>query len=155
MVVLHHLHLYGIYAMWTFWKRLKKKTSIIGHKLVSNCYLSWQCYLYEYLYNFDHEQHSFFSHTHNALWGRYLWPCVSEYSRFEAKIHDLREQMMNSSISSGSGSLRTSQKRSLYVRYKTNIYNILQGTGKLQIKSLWNQNWQFIFFMEYFSVYYK
>ncbi|XP_027147331.1 discs large homolog 1-like protein [Larimichthys crocea] len=38
-----------------------------------------------------------------------------EYSRFEAKIHDLREQMMNSSISSGSGSLRTSQKRSLYV----------------------------------------
>uniref|UniRef100_A0A1A8CJA5 Discs, large homolog 3 n=1 Tax=Nothobranchius kadleci TaxID=1051664 RepID=A0A1A8CJA5_NOTKA len=39
-----------------------------------------------------------------------------EYSRFESKIHDLREQMMNSSISSGSGSLRTSQKRSLYVR---------------------------------------
>ncbi|XP_006637475.1 disks large homolog 1 isoform X12 [Lepisosteus oculatus] len=39
-----------------------------------------------------------------------------EYSRFEAKIHDLREQMMNSSLSSGSGSLRTSQKRSLYVR---------------------------------------
>ncbi|XP_036834711.1 disks large homolog 1 isoform X10 [Oncorhynchus mykiss] len=37
-----------------------------------------------------------------------------EYSRFEAKIHDLREQMMNSSISSGS--LRTSQKRTLYVR---------------------------------------
>ncbi|XP_061776643.1 discs large homolog 1-like protein isoform X8 [Nerophis ophidion] len=39
-----------------------------------------------------------------------------EYGRFEAKIHDLREQMMNSSISSGSGSLRTNQKRSLYVR---------------------------------------
>ncbi|KAM6907328.1 disks large homolog 2 isoform 2-T2 [Xenentodon cancila] len=39
-----------------------------------------------------------------------------EYSRFEAKIHDLREQMMNHSMSSGSGSLRTSQKRSLYVR---------------------------------------
>ncbi|XP_072555603.1 discs large homolog 1-like protein isoform X14 [Paramormyrops kingsleyae] len=39
-----------------------------------------------------------------------------EYSRFEAKIHDLREQMMNSSISSGSGSLRTSLKRSVYVR---------------------------------------
>ncbi|GAA6099412.1 disks large homolog 1 isoform X1, partial [Tachysurus ichikawai] len=38
------------------------------------------------------------------------------YSRFEAKIHDLREQMMNSSISSGSGSLRTSQKRTLYIR---------------------------------------
>ncbi|KTG03185.1 hypothetical protein cypCar_00000468 [Cyprinus carpio] len=40
-----------------------------------------------------------------------------EYSRFESKIHDLREQMMNSSMSSGSGSLRTSEKRSLYVRY--------------------------------------
>ncbi|XP_053555044.1 disks large homolog 3 isoform X2 [Bombina bombina] len=39
-----------------------------------------------------------------------------EYSRFETKIHDLREQMMNSSMSSGSGSLRTSEKRSLYVR---------------------------------------
>ncbi|XP_075181010.1 disks large homolog 3 [Anomaloglossus baeobatrachus] len=38
-----------------------------------------------------------------------------EYSRFESKIHDLREQMMNSSMSSGSGSLRTSEKRSLYV----------------------------------------
>nr|XP_033800932.1 disks large homolog 3 isoform X2 [Geotrypetes seraphini] len=39
-----------------------------------------------------------------------------EYSRFESKIHDLREQMMNSSMSSGSGSLRTSEKRSLFVR---------------------------------------
>uniref|UniRef100_A0A3P8T972 Discs, large homolog 2 (Drosophila) n=1 Tax=Amphiprion percula TaxID=161767 RepID=A0A3P8T972_AMPPE len=39
-----------------------------------------------------------------------------EYERFEAKIHDLREQMMNHSMSSGSGSLRTNQKRSLYVR---------------------------------------
>lgn len=38
-----------------------------------------------------------------------------EYARFEAKIHDLREQMMNHSMSSGSGSLRTNQKRSLYV----------------------------------------
>ncbi|KAG8185768.1 hypothetical protein JTE90_000750 [Oedothorax gibbosus] len=34
-----------------------------------------------------------------------------EYNRFEAKIHELREQMLNTS-----GSLRTSQKRSLYVR---------------------------------------
>lgn len=34
-----------------------------------------------------------------------------EYNRFEAKIHDLREQMLNTS-----GSLRTSQKRSLFVR---------------------------------------
>lgn len=41
---------------------------------------------------------------------------LTEYSRFESKIHDLREQMMNSSMSSGSGSLRTSEKRSLYVR---------------------------------------
>ncbi|XP_025021074.1 disks large homolog 3 [Python bivittatus] len=41
---------------------------------------------------------------------------LAEYSRFESKIHDLREQMMNSSMSSGSGSLRTSEKRSLYVR---------------------------------------
>ncbi|XP_078400950.1 disks large homolog 2-like [Cetorhinus maximus] len=41
---------------------------------------------------------------------------IREYSQFEAKIHDLREQMMNHSMSSGSGSLRTNQKRSLYVR---------------------------------------
>ncbi|KAG1683812.1 Disks large 2 [Nymphon striatum] len=34
-----------------------------------------------------------------------------EYNRFEAKIHDLREQMLSTS-----GSLRTIQKRSLYVR---------------------------------------
>uniref|UniRef100_A0A8C6UJ41 Uncharacterized protein n=1 Tax=Neogobius melanostomus TaxID=47308 RepID=A0A8C6UJ41_9GOBI len=33
-----------------------------------------------------------------------------EYSRFEAKIHDLREQMMTSSISSSSTSLRSTQK---------------------------------------------
>ncbi|XP_022242854.1 disks large 1 tumor suppressor protein-like isoform X4 [Limulus polyphemus] len=35
-----------------------------------------------------------------------------EYNSFEAKIHDLREQMLNTTT----GSLRTSQKRSLYVR---------------------------------------
>ncbi|GIY85346.1 discs large homolog 1-like protein [Caerostris extrusa] len=35
-----------------------------------------------------------------------------EYNRFEAKIHDLREQMLNNT----SGSLRTSQKRSLFVK---------------------------------------
>nr|XP_034328877.1 disks large homolog 1 isoform X6 [Crassostrea gigas] len=35
-----------------------------------------------------------------------------EYNRFEAKIQDLREQMMNTST----GSLRTTQKRTLYVR---------------------------------------
>ncbi|NWW89790.1 DLG3 protein, partial [Rhynochetos jubatus] len=53
--------------------------------------------------------------------GQTLLPALTtslpaEYSRFESKIHDLREQMMNSSMSSGSGSLRTSEKRSLYVR---------------------------------------
>uniref|UniRef100_A0A2K5Y5L1 Discs large MAGUK scaffold protein 2 n=1 Tax=Mandrillus leucophaeus TaxID=9568 RepID=A0A2K5Y5L1_MANLE len=46
--------------------------------------------------------------------GNLLKSC--DYARFEAKIHDLREQMMNHSMSSGSGSLRTNQKRSLYVR---------------------------------------
>ncbi|KAL5004521.1 hypothetical protein ScPMuIL_017977 [Solemya velum] len=35
-----------------------------------------------------------------------------EYNKFEAKIQDLREQMMNEST----GSLRTTQKRTLYVR---------------------------------------
>jgi disks large protein 1 len=35
-----------------------------------------------------------------------------EYNRFEAKIHDLREQMMNTST----GSLKTTQKKTLYVR---------------------------------------
>ncbi|XP_061104318.1 disks large homolog 4-like isoform X1 [Conger conger] len=40
--------------------------------------------------------------------------CVClEYSRFEAKIHDLREQLMNSSM--GSGTLR-SAKRGFYIR---------------------------------------
>uniref|UniRef100_A0A3Q3M5U6 Discs large homolog 1-like protein n=1 Tax=Mastacembelus armatus TaxID=205130 RepID=A0A3Q3M5U6_9TELE len=39
-----------------------------------------------------------------------------EYVRFEAKIHDLREQMMTSSVSSSSTSLRSTQKRTLYVR---------------------------------------
>ncbi|XP_051561734.1 disks large homolog 1 isoform X10 [Myxocyprinus asiaticus] len=51
-----------------------------------------------------------------------------EYSRFEAKIHDLREQMMNSSISSSSGSLRTSQKRTLYVRALFD-YDITKDSG--------------------------
>nr|CAB3238213.1 disks large homolog 2 [Phallusia mammillata] len=38
-----------------------------------------------------------------------------EYNRFEEKIQELREQMMNLSVSSG-GSLLTSQKKTLYVR---------------------------------------
>uniref|UniRef100_H3DL40 Uncharacterized protein n=1 Tax=Tetraodon nigroviridis TaxID=99883 RepID=H3DL40_TETNG len=47
--------------------------------------------------------------------GIYLYLSI-EYSRGEAKIHDLREQMMTSSISSSSTSLRSTQKRTLYVR---------------------------------------
>ncbi|KAG9346424.1 hypothetical protein JZ751_006735 [Albula glossodonta] len=39
-----------------------------------------------------------------------------EYSRFEAKIHDLREQLMNSSMGSGTTSLRSNAKRSFYIR---------------------------------------
>ncbi|XP_061089591.1 disks large homolog 4-like isoform X1 [Conger conger] len=39
-----------------------------------------------------------------------------EYSRFEAKIHDLREQLMNSSMGSGTTSLRSNPKRSFYIR---------------------------------------
>ncbi|XP_069071638.1 disks large homolog 4 isoform X4 [Pleurodeles waltl] len=39
-----------------------------------------------------------------------------EYSRFEAKIHDLREQLMNSSLGSGTTSLRSSAKRGFYIR---------------------------------------
>uniref|UniRef100_A0A672QS83 Discs large MAGUK scaffold protein 4 n=1 Tax=Sinocyclocheilus grahami TaxID=75366 RepID=A0A672QS83_SINGR len=38
-----------------------------------------------------------------------------EYSRFEAKIHDLREQLMNSSVVSAAASLRSS-KRSFFIR---------------------------------------
>ncbi|XP_041444922.1 disks large homolog 4 isoform X1 [Xenopus laevis] len=41
-----------------------------------------------------------------------------EYSRFEAKIHDLREQLMNSSLGSGSASLHNANgaKRGFYIR---------------------------------------
>ncbi|KAJ8255036.1 hypothetical protein GJAV_G00200240 [Gymnothorax javanicus] len=39
-----------------------------------------------------------------------------EYSRFEAKIHDLREQLMNSSMGSANTSLRSKPKRSFYIR---------------------------------------
>ena len=41
---------------------------------------------------------------------------TSEYSRFEAKIHDLREQLMNSSLGSGTASLRSNPKRGFYIR---------------------------------------
>uniref|UniRef100_A0A671KSR5 Disks large homolog 4-like n=1 Tax=Sinocyclocheilus anshuiensis TaxID=1608454 RepID=A0A671KSR5_9TELE len=52
-------------------------------------------------------------------------PCVNqitfvfvcaEYSRFEAKIHDLREQLMNSSMGSGTTTLRSNPKRGFYIR---------------------------------------
>ena len=43
---------------------------------------------------------------------KYLCHTLSEYNRFEAKIHDLREQMMNTST----GSLKTTQKKTLFVR---------------------------------------
>uniref|UniRef100_H3AZN0 Discs large MAGUK scaffold protein 4 n=1 Tax=Latimeria chalumnae TaxID=7897 RepID=H3AZN0_LATCH len=39
-----------------------------------------------------------------------------EYSRFEAKIHDLREQLMSSSLGSGTASLRSNAKRGFYIR---------------------------------------
>uniref|UniRef100_S4R2T8 Disks large homolog 1 n=2 Tax=Mus musculus TaxID=10090 RepID=S4R2T8_MOUSE len=57
-----------------------------------------------------------------------------EYSRFEAKIHDLREQMMNSSVSSGSGSLRTSQKRSLYVSLEPSLIMTRLRTAGFPVK---------------------
>lgn len=41
---------------------------------------------------------------------------LPEYSRFEAKIHDLREQLMNSSLGSGTASLRSNPKRGFYIR---------------------------------------
>uniref|UniRef100_A0A8C1U396 Discs, large homolog 4a (Drosophila) n=1 Tax=Cyprinus carpio TaxID=7962 RepID=A0A8C1U396_CYPCA len=40
----------------------------------------------------------------------------AEYSRFEAKIHDLREQLMNSSMGSGTTTLRSNTKRGFYIR---------------------------------------
>ncbi|KAM8794230.1 disks large homolog 4-like [Eudromia elegans] len=39
-----------------------------------------------------------------------------EYSRFEAKIHDLREQLLSSSLGSGTASLRSNPKRGFYIR---------------------------------------
>lgn len=41
---------------------------------------------------------------------------IVEYSRFEAKIHDLREQLMNSSMGSGTTTLRSNPKRGFYIR---------------------------------------
>lgn len=48
---------------------------------------------------------------------------ISEYSRFEAKIHDLREQLMNSSMGSGTTTLRSNPKRGFYIRSHITIRN--------------------------------
>ncbi|KAL2089308.1 hypothetical protein ACEWY4_013996 [Coilia grayii] len=42
--------------------------------------------------------------------------CCLDYSRFEARIHNLREQMMSSSITTATGAVHSSQRRSFYVR---------------------------------------
>jgi len=57
----------------------------------------------------------------------------TEFSQFEAKIQDLREQMMNTG-SGGTGSLKVNQKRSIYVRYWCQFVNAVQQSllGKLQ-----------------------
>uniref|UniRef100_A0A8C2E3C1 Disks large homolog 1 n=1 Tax=Cyprinus carpio TaxID=7962 RepID=A0A8C2E3C1_CYPCA len=73
-----------------------------------------------------------------------------EYSRFEAKIHDLREQMMNSSISSGSGSLRTSQKRTLYVRARLKT---VKFNSKTRDKGSLNDKCKKNLFLRKFSFY--
>ena len=52
-----------------------------------------------------------------------LYFSVSEYSRFEAKIHDLREQLMNSSMGSGTTTLRSNPKRGFYIRSLTDTHN--------------------------------
>lgn len=48
---------------------------------------------------------------------------ILEYSRFEAKIHDLREQLMNSSMGSGTTTLRSNPKRGFYIRSHITIRN--------------------------------
>jgi len=44
---------------------------------------------------------------------------TSDYNRFEAKIQELREQMF---LNTSSGSLRTTLKRTLYVRQVSSDY---------------------------------
>ncbi|XP_013873220.1 disks large homolog 1 isoform X2 [Austrofundulus limnaeus] len=55
-----------------------------------------------------------------------------EYSRFEAKIHDLREQMMTSSVSSSSTSLRPTQKRTLYIREQMMTSSVSSSSTSLR-----------------------
>lgn len=52
-----------------------------------------------------------------------FFKCFLEYSRFEAKIHDLREQLMNSSMGSGTTTLRSNPKRGFYIRSHITIRN--------------------------------
>ena len=47
---------------------------------------------------------------------------VSDYNRFEAKIQELREQMF---LNTSSGSLRTTLKRTLYVRQVNQLPSFL------------------------------
>lgn len=61
---------------------------------------------------------------------------ISEYARFDARIRDLREQLMNTSA--GATTLTVNRKRSVYVRYEqcidtcfVNILGILVSLGIL------------------------
>uniref|UniRef100_A0A9J8AP59 Discs, large homolog 4a (Drosophila) n=1 Tax=Cyprinus carpio carpio TaxID=630221 RepID=A0A9J8AP59_CYPCA len=54
-------------------------------------------------------------HVHIYSHMKIVFVCA-EYSRFEAKIHDLREQLMNSSMGSGTTTLRSNTKRGFYIR---------------------------------------
>lgn len=101
-------------------KDLRQYYSIVGFNTLL-AFLSWlvQCHRNLGHINPNAQMHSiciqiYFLGAVEAV--SFVFLLFSEYSRFESKIHDLREQMMNSSMSSGSGSLRTSEKRSLYVR---------------------------------------
>ena len=61
---------------------------------------------------------------------------VTEYNRFESKIQDLREQMMNTST----GSLKTTQKRTLYVRWHITCLLCHLVTSL----DLWHYSWAFL-----------
>lgn len=41
---------------------------------------------------------------------------LAEYTRFETKMNSVRENMMNSSAGINTSSLRTSQKKTMFVR---------------------------------------
>uniref|UniRef100_A0A8C7LGV2 Discs large MAGUK scaffold protein 4 n=1 Tax=Oncorhynchus kisutch TaxID=8019 RepID=A0A8C7LGV2_ONCKI len=58
------------------------------------------------------------THTHKCIHilNTHTHTHVYKYSRFEAKIHDLREQLMNSSMGSGQTTLRSNPKRGFYIR---------------------------------------